>query len=475
MNKTPAIILAILGLALAIRVPFINTPALSMRQADNAGIARNYYEGGMHFLRPQIDWSGSGTGVAQTEFPVYQYTLALSYKVLGVNDMWGRALAIIFSLAAIFAMFVLVRDFMGQVAGLWSAFALAVFPIFAELSQDIMVESAMLFACVLAVLSLHRWLAGRGTRWYWLFAAAASVAGLLKIISLVHLFFPVVFLLWITHRWKAAKMPSIWAALALILLPVLAWYAWSGVLLRETGNSVFGDWRYGTDKWGNWALLASGKFWNRVVVQGVFEKNLTWFGFVPFAIGLFAPRHSREERVFDWWLAGCLVYSAVVTQGNFVHRYYQVPYVLAASAVVARGFMFLSARSKYLAMVFAAALALAGSWGAWREMDPGRTREMVPLAELVREKAAPGDRLIAFDRNNPRLLYLSRHKGWVADDDGFASGVVERARVAGARWLAGRYPAPDRPGEVQALRKQMRGWRVIYDNGRVFLAVAKGR
>ena len=67
-KRAPAILFAVLGLALAVRVPFLNTPALSMRQSDNAGIARNYFEGGMHFLRPQIDWSGSGTGVDAVSF-----------------------------------------------------------------------------------------------------------------------------------------------------------------------------------------------------------------------------------------------------------------------------------------------------------------------------------------------------------------------------------------------------------------------
>ena len=472
-NKTPAILFAVLALALAIRIPFIGTPALSMRQADNASIARNYLEGGMNFLRPQINWSGSGTGVVQTEFPVYQYSLALVYKVFGVNDAWGRGLSIAFSLLAIFAMFLLVRDIMGPVAGVWSAFALAVFPIFAELSQDIMVESMMLFACVLAVLSLHWWLGGRGTRWYWLFVVSASLAGLLKIIALVHLFFPVVFLLWLRHRWRAAARREIWIALVLILAPVLAWYAWSGVLLKETGNSVFGDWRYGTDKWGNWSMLFSWKFWNRVVFQGVAEKNLTWAGFLPFLAGLFSSRRRPEERVFDWWLAGCLVYSAVVTQGNYIHRYYQVPYVLASSAIVARGFIRLSAGQRWVAPLLAAAFAVMGAWRGFLEMDPGMAREIPPLARMLKEQSAPGDMVIAFDDSNPRILYLSHRKGWVAGDDGFRNGAVRQARMAGARWIAGRYPDPQNPRKVREIRDQLRSWRVISDNGRVFLAGVK--
>ena len=468
-------LLGLLGLAIAIRIPFIFSPPLSMRQADNAGIARNYFEGGMNFLRPQIDWSGSGTGVAQTEFPIFQYTMAFSYKVLGVNVIWGRLLAILFGLGAILVMFVLVRDIMGPIAGLWSAFALAVFPLFAELSQDIMVESAMLFSCVLAVLSLYRWLDGRGTRWYWLFAFSAAMAGLLKIIALIHLFFPVLCLIWIKYRWKGAGRMEIWAAAFLILLPVAAWYSWSGMLLRESGNSVFGDWRYGTDKWGNWAMLASPKYWNRVVAQGVFEKSLTWVGFVPFIVGLFAFRQNSHERVFDWWLGGCLVYSAIVTNGNYVHRYYQVPYVLAAAAMVARGFMFLSAKSKILSAGLAAAFALAGAWGGWIEMNPGEARNVVMLAQMVQEKTAPGDRIIAFDRNNPRILYLSHRKGWVAEVHGFESGTVGRARSAGALWLAGRYPDPRNAENVSYIRKQMGDWRVIFDDGGVFLATAKRR
>jgi hypothetical protein len=123
----------------------------------------------------------------------------------------------------------------------------------------------------------------------------------------------------------------------------------------------------------------------------------------------------------------------------------------------------------------AAALAVTGAWRGFLEMDPGTAREIPPLAGLVARQSAPGDLVIAFDDSNPRILYLSHRRGWVAGDDGFRNGAIGRARIAGARWIAGRYPDPDDRGEVREIREQLRNWRIIQDNGRVFLAGAGRR
>ena len=95
------------------------------------------------------------------------------------------------------------------------------------------------------------------------------------------------------------------------------------------------------------------------------------------------------------------------------------------------------------------------------------------MARMLEEQSAPGDLVIAFDDSNPRILYLSHRKGWVASDAGFRNGVVNGARMAGARWIAGRFPDPNNRVKVREIRDELRSWRIIQDNGRVFLAGAK--
>jgi len=473
-GKTALPIIAILLLALAERLPYFNAPPVSWRQADNAAVSRNYFEGGMRFLRPQVDWSGTGTGVVQMEFPLYQYSVAILYKVFGVHEVLGRVVSIAASLATIWVMFLLVRGMMGPVAGLWAALALAVFPQYASLSRAFRVEAPVLLCCALAVYSFRGWLDGRGRRWYWVFAASASLAGLMKIIALIHLAFPLVFLVLLKKR--ALFRPQLWASVALVLASVMAWYAWSGVLLREGGNSFFGDWSYGSDKWGNWRLAVSWKFWNLIVFQRVAEKHITWVGFAVLLLGLFSRVRRPAERVFDWWLAGCLVYSAVVSPGSRVHEHYQVPFVLAAAAVMARGFVRLPRRPRWLVPLAAAAFVAVGVVrGYFETRDEHRTMaDICRLAPILEARTSPGDLVIALDEGHPGLLYLSHRKGWVAGLDGFRDGAIRREIAAGARWLAGRYGDPKHPDKVREMKGYIRDYRVEYDDGKVFIAGAEG-
>src|SRR5437773_12116211 len=96
-----AILMSIL--AVAVRLIGINQPYIddwSWRQGDVAVIARNYFEGGFHFTRPQIDWAGDQPGYVGTEFPVLPFLAALCYNIFGVHEWVARVQAsILFALS----------------------------------------------------------------------------------------------------------------------------------------------------------------------------------------------------------------------------------------------------------------------------------------------------------------------------------------------------------------------------------------
>ncbi|HYS94935.1 MAG TPA: hypothetical protein VEL08_00275, partial [Chthoniobacterales bacterium] len=91
-----AILMSIL--AVAVRLIGVNQPYIddwSWRQGDVAAIARNYFQGGFHFARPQIDWAGDQPGYVGTEFPVLPFLAAICYKIVGVHEWVGRVQAVI--------------------------------------------------------------------------------------------------------------------------------------------------------------------------------------------------------------------------------------------------------------------------------------------------------------------------------------------------------------------------------------------
>lgn len=60
------------------------------RQYETAALARNFYEGGMNLLYPQVDWGGDTPGYVESEFPLYPYCIGLLYNLAGPQEWLAR-------------------------------------------------------------------------------------------------------------------------------------------------------------------------------------------------------------------------------------------------------------------------------------------------------------------------------------------------------------------------------------------------
>src|SRR5437016_13722365 len=71
MSRQNTILVFVCVAAVAVRCWKIDAPftdSWSWRQTDVAAIARNYFENGFHFARPQLDCAGDQPGFVGTEF-----------------------------------------------------------------------------------------------------------------------------------------------------------------------------------------------------------------------------------------------------------------------------------------------------------------------------------------------------------------------------------------------------------------------
>src|SRR2546421_9822574 len=99
MSRRNTIIVFICVVAVAVRCWKIDAPFIdpwSWRQSDVAAIARNYFENGFHFARPQIDWAGNERGYVGTEFPILPFVTAILYNSFGVHEWIGRIQGVLF-------------------------------------------------------------------------------------------------------------------------------------------------------------------------------------------------------------------------------------------------------------------------------------------------------------------------------------------------------------------------------------------
>src|SRR6202043_174409 len=125
MPRSSQLAIALSIIAVGLRLVVINQPFVdkwSWRESDVASIAQNFYRGGFHFVRPQIDWAGDQPGYVGTEFPILPFLAAICYKVFGVHEWVGRIQGVILFALSLPFFFLLLRELVGETAAVWALF-----------------------------------------------------------------------------------------------------------------------------------------------------------------------------------------------------------------------------------------------------------------------------------------------------------------------------------------------------------------
>jgi len=440
-SKKHAVVL-ILVIGALLRLYKIDLDIYGWREADTAAMARNYYENGFRFVYPQIDWGGRSPGYVECEFPIYPYVVSLLYKLTGgVHEWIGRLLSVLFSLTAAYYLYLLVRKYVDSATAVWSCFFFLIVPMNLLFGRRFQAESLLLMSSILGVYFFSEWLAKEKWRYFLLSSFFITLAILVKIPSLF-LGLPLLYLAWLKFKSKLLLQYSIWLYVFLVVVPVAVWYTHAHQIFLQSGLT-FGIWQYGTDKWGNWGLPLSWAFWNRML-QSITVIHFAVFGFVLFIIGLFLPRKSPEERLFDFWILAVMVFFVIVAKGNYVHSYYQLPFmipaVVYAGKTCGRFWDKKILTNKKTALLF---LFLLGTLitGLWRYLGNLRNEErelgrIHPLIEETRTRIPEKALVISFGSNDPSLLYLSHRKGWVANPNEISESLfAERIRLGGRHIL----------------------------------------
>lgn len=474
----------VLGLAFFLRIYKANSPLIGMhawRQADTAAMSRNYYENGYHFLYPQIDWGGDSPGYVESEFPGYSFLVALFYKIFGVSEFIGRFLSIIFSLLTIYTLYLVVLKWIDQKTAVWTVFFFSVLPPNIFYSRTFQPESALLLSLVLGVYLFSQWTDSGKWKYFFLSAIFIALACLLKIPSF-YIGLPLLYLAWQKFGGKTLTRWHLWLYALCVTAPVALWYVHAHRLYLKSGLT-FGIWGYGSDKWGNWSLVLTWKFWDKILFRNIAEDYLTWIGFILFGIGLWLKRTTRKEKVFDFWMVSLVIYFIIVAQGNFVHLYYQLPFTIPACVFLAKVYSrywtrnsFGNKKSIWLTAGLIGILALsAGRYHLYMQKENIQSSDVLKLAEAVQHHVKTGDLVIAVDNNDPTLLYVSHRKGWHATPEQIDDSFLTEKRMRGAKYIIGIYAIFKNAAGQNALRFLSIQYPCIFSDKKSFIFKLAGR
>jgi 4-amino-4-deoxy-L-arabinose transferase-like glycosyltransferase len=435
-NFPAKLIIVLWVLAIAVRLVLISQPYVdhwSWRESDVAAIARNFFENGFCFAYPQIDWAGGSAGYVGTEFPILPFLAAICYKFAGIHEWIGRSQSVLFFAVSFPFFFLLVREIFGGTAAIWATFFYAFAPLNVFAGRSFIPDVPSLSLAIIGLYFFLRWVRTPKPASFYLSAIAISSSILIKATSIV-VFAPLACML-VERRMPRGtpgvpqKRPTIYrmvAFAAIALVPSIAWY-WHS---RQIAQTYYPHHFFGA---GGVRLESLSWYWD--ITRQTATSSLTPVLTVLALIGLFVPPRGKFGGLFDWWLAGMVLFVIAVGYGNR-HPWYQLPFVPIAAAFAGAACAFVGSKissrvtTVTLSILLATLFAILAFFyvGPLYESSAAQQRN----AGLELNKITPSDALIvAVDNGNPAIFYYAKRKGWhFLEQDGIYGGNPKDGRQA---------------------------------------------
>jgi len=419
MTRATRLAILISILAVAVRFIAINQPFVdnwSWRQSDVAGIARNYFQGGFHFARPQIDWAGDQPGYVGTEFPIQPFIAALSYKIFGVHEWVGRVQAVVLFAISLPFFFLLVRKIFNEIAAAWALFFYGFAPLGIMASRCFMPDIPSLALSIIGLYFFDDWLARErsthlrqsygGQASFFVSAFCVSLSILIKATSLV-VAAPLTCLVFQRSGFPALRNLKLWLFMGIALVPSALWY-WHAyqVSLNFYPHHFFGA--------GGVRIMSVA--WYLKIAREIITSELTPLLFVIGVFGAFLSRSKNNARLFHWWLGAMILFIILVGYGNR-HLWYQLPLlpIMAAFAGSVCSFPGTKISSRAVMIVFSTLVVIVFGFSAFLYLRKFYQPTAAPFRDAgleLKKITQPNDLLVAADNGDPTLFYYAERKGW---------------------------------------------------------------
>ena len=322
MSKPKILIIILFFAAALLRFADIFRPIdqASWRECDLGSIARNFATEGMDPFYPRIDWRGDGPGYAEMELPIYPWLTAVTYKIFGVHDWFGRAWAFLFSLGTLFFFFRLAREYLSVFASTVAFAFFALNPMMVETATSIQPEGLMIFTYIAAAYFFVRWLKTERNVYFWPAAAITALTLLAKAPAAhIGLFFGA--LLIEKFGWRVVRQSKVWIFGALSILPSALWYFHAKNLWIVYGNSLGVSNEY---HWVGWDFFTDAEF-----VSGILRSEFLYvwvsFGLIVGAFAIWRGYAEETAKHSLVWLASVFAFyllAARTTSQDWAHYYH---------------------------------------------------------------------------------------------------------------------------------------------------------
>lgn len=444
----------ILSIFIWVRTYRLNTPLAdwhSWRQADTAAVARNFIQEKFNLLYPQSDslWSLS-TGQLpnphryfMNEFPLYNASVALIYKYVGINHVYGRLVSIAVSLLGALYLFLLVQRLLGYPSAIISLLYYSLLPFNIYYNRVFMPDPTFVALSIITLYYTVSWTASRKVSTGILMMITFSLASLVKPYA-VFMAIPMIY--WVIRNRGLEIFRHINTYLLALgaILPLVLWrYHLS---LHPEGSFATG-----------WLLNAgnirfTGAFFRWLIFDRLNRLIFATGGFVLFIVGLFTAHLKKNTSLFFVWTLTIFLYFTIFAKGNVNHDYYQLPIVApgVVLAVIGAQTLLNMAKTK-LSRVFNLMLisslfilSLAFGWFEVRGYFNINNPSIVAAGQAVDQLLPEDAVVIAPYQGDPAFLYQTNRNGWPV------GGNIDERMANGANF----YVTTSRDAEYQELKNK---------------------
>ena len=320
LRKSLIIILFLAASLLRLADAFRPIDKASWRECDLGSISRNFVQEGMNPFYPRVDWRGDGPGYAEMELPLYPYLIAITYKVFGIHDYFGRIWACLFSLGTMFFFFRLAREYLSLFASTVAFAFFALNPLMVELSTAVQPEGLMILTYIASVYFFIKWLKSEKNSFFWA-ALVFTAFTLLSKAPAAHIGLLFGVLLIEKYGWKVFREAKVWIFGIFATLPSLLWYFHAKNLWILYGNSLGVSNEY---HWIGWDFFTDPNFFQGILRTEFLDVWLV-FGIVAGAFAIWRGYNEELSRNSLLWLASIFTFyivAARTTSENWAYYYH---------------------------------------------------------------------------------------------------------------------------------------------------------
>jgi hypothetical protein len=306
------------------------------RQCNTLSVARNFYQEDMHILKPRVDNRKGTNGRTGTAFPLFEYVLAVQYKLFGFTNSGHRWLQLSFTALLIFGGFYLGKLlFENLISAGIMAWVLAWSPDLYYHGINALPDVSALAFSTWALFFYFKFKASTKLKWAYLFAffVVISLAGLVK---LQYLMFGGVALIDSILSQKRAPLVPMVISLFAASLPSFFWYTHAIQLRKTSGLVDYGLLLNPADSISEALTI----LWRNI--SSDMPEILLGYAAVPiFSFGLYIFWKSGDKKIKAKALLafiGLTLFHLIELDQMDYHGYYMMPYILFLAMICAFGF-----------------------------------------------------------------------------------------------------------------------------------------